>query len=726
MRKVILIVLCGITTSVCAQKKDSTIRELKEISITTRKKPVEFKEGKIVYNVSSSVNAMGSNALDLLKRSPGVSIDPSNNISLNGRSGVTVYIDGKPTYMQGEALTALLRSLQSANIQRIEMMPDPSSKYDAAGSGGIIDIRLKKNTASGLNGDIAAGIHFGQTPKTEAALNLNYRTGKFNVFGNYNHYFGYRNMEYDYYREQVAQLIDNRTKDTDKRNPVNFKIGVDYNINSRHTLGLMMNANLYFGPGLTNTVTYLADSATKRLQSVLRATNDYYSQKQNWKNYNFNYQYKDTSGRLFTTDLDYGYYRARIKNLLTNHFIAADSITETGQYSIRNFNFSDINIYGIKADYEQPFAKGKLSAGIKGNAVISDNEVQLFDVMEKKDQLNIARSNTFRYEESVYAAYILADQQWGNWKLRAGVRGEQTVANGALHAKSIVSGQDTIQEVKNRYFDLFPSVHLSYQPSATHQFTLGYNRKIDRPTYTDLNPFEYQLDELSKWKGNAFLRPQYASSISLGYNASGILSAVLTYTHKRDMFVPVTDSTGGNKMVMMPENVGTQHMIGLNLTSSVSPLEWWNITANVNMYHRQHLISFDKLRTATLRINTIQINIQQVFNIGKKMQAELSGYYQAPDLAGGFQRTKHVWVANIGVQRKVMKDNGTLRIGISDLFQTSRWYGIRDFDGLYYRNNGYEDSRQLKLGFSYRFGNMKIAGNRERHSGLESESRRVK
>ncbi|WP_211999619.1 outer membrane beta-barrel family protein [Chitinophaga sp. HK235] len=726
MRKFILCLLVSLPMYVAAQKKDSTIKELKEIAVVSKKKTVEFKDGKVVYNVSNSVNAAGSNALELLKRSPGVMVDPTNGISLNGKSGVTVYIDGKPSYMQGDALAALLKSLQSANIHSIELLPNPSSKYDAAGSGGIINIRLKKNTAAGFNGDIAAGMHFGETPKTEAALNLNYRSGKFNLYGNYNHYFGYHNMEYDFYRIQEGEITDNRTRDVDMRNPVNFKAGIDYNISSRHTIGLMMNANLYFGPGMTNTTTYLHDAATEKLQSMLKATNDYYSQKQNWKNYNFNYQYKDTSGRLFTTDLDYGYYRARIKNILYNHFLKADSVTETDKYTLRTFNNSDINIYGVKADYEQPLHHGKLYAGVKGNAVISDNWVQIFDVKNDVDYLNDLKSNTFRYEERVYAAYLMADQQWGKWKLQAGVRAEQTTADGVLNAKSLTTAKDTVQQVNNRYLDFFPSMQLSFLQSAEHNFTLLYNRKIDRPTYTDLNPFSYQLDELSSWQGNAFLRPQYSNSVTLGYNATGILAATLTYTHRQDMFVPVTDSISGNKMVMTPKNVGSQHLLSLNVSSSVSPLPWWNITANVNVYHKQNIISFDELRKATLSVNTVLLNIQQVFDLDKKTQAEISGNYQSPDIYGGFQRSKHNWQVNIGVQRKILKGNATVRVGINDLFQTYRWYGVRDFDGLYYRNRGMEDSRQLRLGFSYRFGNLKLAKSRERSSGLENESRRVK
>ncbi|MCW3467859.1 outer membrane beta-barrel family protein [Chitinophaga nivalis] len=726
MRQVILLLLLCCSTYVYAQKTDTTIRALKEISVISRKKTIEFKEGKMVYNVSGSVNAMGSNAMDLLKRSPGVMVDGSNNISLNGKTGVTVYIDGRPTYMQGDALTALLKSLQSANIQQIELMPNPSGKYDAAGSGGIINIRLKKLTASGYNGDIAAGIHFGETPKTEAAVNMNYRKGKVNLYGNYNHYFGHRNMMYDFYREQAGQIIYNTTRDTDMRNPLNFKMGVDYNINSKHTLGVMMNANLYFGPGLTNTFTTLADSATGALQSMLKARNDYYSQRQNWKNYNLNYQYKDTAGYVFSTDLDYGAYRARIKNLLYNQFLAADSVTETDHYQLRTLNSSNINIYGIKADYEQRLGAGKFYTGVKANTVASDNEVQVYDVKKDQEVLNKGRSNTFRYDEKVYAAYIMGEQQWHKLKILASVRGEQTVADGILHARNSSNGNDSTQQLNNRYFDLFPSLQVTWLETNGQSFSLLYNRKIDRPTYADLNPFEYQLDELSFWKGNAFLRPQYANSVTLGYNAPGILAATLTYTHTRDMYVQITDSVAGNKMMMMPQNVGTQHLLSLNVSSSLSPLPWWNIMANMTMFRKQNIINYDTTRATRLSVNTVVLNVQQVFDLDKKMQAELSGYYQSPDIGGGFQRTKYVWQVNIGVQRKILQDKGTVRIGITDLFQTFRWSNTRDYDGIYYRNEGREDSRQLKLGFSYRFGNVKVLKGRERNSGLENESKRVK
>ena len=726
MRQVILPVLLCISTGVFAQDSTMSVRALKSVHVTAKKKTIEFKGDKIIYNVSSSVNAMGSNALDLLKQSPGVMVGPSNSISLNGKGGVTVYIDGKPSYMQGDALAALLKSLQSANIQSVELIPNPSGKYDAAGSGGIINIRLKKLTAAGYNGDIAAGIHFGETPKTEAALNMNYRTGKFNLYGNYNHYFGHRNMQYGFYRVQSGQIIDNNTEDHDMRNPVNFKAGIDYTINSRHTLGVMMNANLYFGPGLTNTVTYLSDSASHQLQSILNAKNDYYSQKQNWKNYNFNYQYKDTSGRIFTADLDYGAYRARIKNILFNEFLAPDSVTQTDHYSLRTLNNSNINIYGVKTDYEQPIPHGKLYTGAKWSTVSSENWVQLYDVKTSGELLNAMRSNRFRYDEKIYAAYLMADQQWGKWKLQAAVRAEQTVADGTLLAKNKTTEKDTTEQVNNRYLGWFPSFNLTWKSNDMHSFSLLYNRKIDRPTYTDLNPFEYQMDELSYWKGNSFLRPQYANSVTLGYNATGILAATITYTHIRDMFVSVTDSIDGNKMIIMPQNVGSQNLLSLNISSAITLRPWWNITANANFFHKQNRIDFDAARAVTLSVNTAMLNLQQVFDLDTKTQAEISGYYQSPDLGGGYQRTKYVWQVNVGVQRKVLKDKGTLRIGISDLFQTYRWASVRDYDGMYYRTQGSEDSRQLKLGFSYRFGNIKIAKERDRNSGLENESRRVK
>lgn len=154
------------------------------------------------------------------------------------------------------------------------------------------------------------------------------------------------------------------------------------------------------------------------------------------------------------------------------------------------------------------------------------------------------------------------------------------MADGALNAKSKVSGQDTVQQVSNRYLDFFPSLHLTWKTNDHHSFSLSYNRKIDRPTYADLNPFEYQMDELSSWKGNSFLRPQYANSVTLGYNATGVLAATVSYTRIQDMFVSVTDSIDGNKMIIMPQNVGTQQLFSLHISSAVEVMPWWNITAS--------------------------------------------------------------------------------------------------------------------------------------------------
>jgi len=721
-----------------AQKNDSTVshkkdtvpaiqrQELKEISITGKKKTFEVKGDMIVYNVAGSVNAMGNNALELLRQSPGVTVDNNNNVSLNGKGGVNIYIDGKPSYMQGEAIAAMLKSLQSANIASIELIPNPSARYDAAGGGGIINIRLKKLKASGYNGDVSAGFHYGASPKTEAALAMNYRTGKYNVYGNYNHYFGYNNMYYDYYRIQDKQIVDTRTADTDMRNPVNFKVGADLNLTQNSTIGAMVNGNLYFGPGLTNVTTYLKDAASQQLEKMLVANNDYYSQRQNWMNYNVNYQYKDTLGRTLTTDLDYGKYRARIKNILDNAWLKPDGITETSRNGLRTLNGSDIDIYGVKADYEQQLGDNRLQTGAKASFVKADNDVKAYDVAGVAETLNHLRSNLFYYRENIYAAYASYDMQLGRFKIQAGARIEQTDAKGTLNAKSKHTQNDTLEYIHNNYLDIFPNASITYSENEQHTFTLGYSKKIDRPGYASLNPFEYQLDELSYWKGNAFLRPQYVHNISFSYGFAGVLSSTLMYSRTNDFFSQITDTIDGNKIVMIPRNLGNQDLLNLGISSTQSITRWWEATINANFFYKKNNLSFDSTRITQLEATGVNLNLQQVFSIGKKTQAELSAAYQSPSIGGGFERTRYVWFANIGVQRKVLKDKGIVKIGLSDMFRTDRWYTERDFDGIYFTNIGGRDSRQIKFNFSYRFGNAKLKTNSQRSSGLEDESHRVK
>jgi ACT domain-containing protein len=705
MKYLLVALICGGQSAAIAQDTlMPVVKELKGIAVTAQKQTIEFKKDKIVYNVANSVNATGSNALELLRRSPGVTVDNNNNISLNGKSGVTIYIDGKATYMQGDAVTAMLKSLQSAGISSIEIIGNPGSKYDASGAGGIINIKLKKLTATGYHGDISAGFHYGTSPKTEAAVLLNYRTKSYNIYGSYNHYFGFNNMYYDYYRVQNSQYFDTRTKDTDKRNPINFKTGIDVNLGTKSSIGAMASGNLYFGPGLTNTNTFIHDAHSGALQQILTAKNDYYSQRQNWMNYNGNYSYVDGDKRSFKMDLDYGHYQALIKNIVTNTYKEADSVTIISQSGQRNINASNIDVYGIKADYEQ----GKFSAGFKTAFVRSGNNVQAYD----DEILSTSRSNIFHYNENIYAAYATYEKQIKKVTVQLGVRVEQTDAHGDLQA-------DTVEYIRNKYLDIFPNTAVIYS-----NFTLAYTKRIERPSYASLNPFEYQLDELTYWKGNAFLQPQYIHTVSLTYALNSIGTAALSYSHTKDFSAMITDTIAGNKIMMIPKNLGTQNQLNLNITTAIPITKWWQATFNGNVFYLSNHVSYDAYRSMQLHATAFNLNLQQVFSIGSKTKAELGAIYNSPSI-WGTERSKYMWTADMGVQRSVLKSKASVRLALSDIFKTYRWYTIQRFDGFYISNIGGRDSRQIKMSFNYRFGNSKISSS-QRTSGLEQESKRIK
>jgi hypothetical protein len=726
---VISMLACSGLTAAWAQERSDTtvtprIKELKEIAITAQKQTFEFKTDKIVYNVAASVNAIGINALELLKRSPGVMVDNNNNISLNGKNGVTIYIDGKPTYMQGDAVTAMLKSLQSAGISSIEIIANPGSKYDAAGAGGIINIRLKKLTGTGYNGDVSAGFHYGISPKTDAAVSMNYRTGRYNVYANYNHYFGYNNMHYDFIRIQKDQHFDTRTKDTDMRNPINFKTGIDITLGPKSTIGAMLNGNIFNGPGLTNTNTYIHDKYTGELQQVLIAKSDYYYQHQNWMNYNANYQYRDGDKQSFSMDLDYGRHAALYRNISYNTYKEKDTLTTISSSTIRTINSSNIDVYGIKADYEHTLWKGRLSAGAKGAFIRSANNVQSYDVTPAAEIINYNRSNTFSYNENIYAAYTSYEKQVGKMKIQLGVRLEQTDAHGLLQAQNTGSEKDTMQKVRNYYLDVFPNAGITYSSNDKHIFTLAYGKRIERPSYANLNPFMFLLDELTYWKGNAFLQPQYVHNISFTYAATNIVAATLSYSITKNLSASITDTTEGNKIMMLPQNLGTQHLLNLNLTSTRSLTDWWQATFNGNVFYLSNDISFAS-RNLQMHNTAFNVNLQQTFNIDKKTKAEISALYNSPTVWGGYERSKYSWTTDIGIQRKVWKDKGYIKLALSDVFKTSRWYSIQSFDDFYFSNKGGRDSRQIKINIGYRFGNNKIRAN-QRSSGLEQESQRVK
>ncbi len=698
--------------------------KLKEVVVTSQKPMIEVRADRTVFNVENSINATGSTAMELLQKSPGVLVDKDDNISMKGKNGVRIYIDGKLSPMATTDLAAYLRSIQSSDIESIEMIENPSAKYDASGNAGIINIKLKKNKKYGTNGNAAVGYNQGIYGKTNASLGLNYRNQKINVFSNLSGNTGkFRNFQ-NFNRSQNDSVYDARNISVSDMEGSNMKLGADYFVNSRSTIGVMFNGNFGSSTWNTNGNTTIASQNTKVHNQTLVAANTVRSNRNN-ANLNVNYRYADTAGRELNIDADRGVYVGRGNSFQPNYYVSAQSGDILRERIFANNTPTDIDIYTAKADYEQNFKKGKLGFGVKYAKVTTDNTFDFFNVVNNTKVQDWDRSNQFTYTENVNAAYVNYNRSYKKFSYQAGMRAEQTRSNGILEAKSKWSGEDTTETVKRSYLDFFPSAAFSYTVNEKNQFSLNYSRRIDRPRYQDLNPFENKLDELTYQKGNAFLKPQYTNSFTLSHTYKSFLTTSLGYSHVKDFFTVINDTARKNASFITQKNLASQDIYSINVSAPFKIAKWWNVYANVNANHSRYLANFEDGKSINLNVTSVNYFNQHTFTLGKGYTGELSGWFNTPGVWGGTFKTTFMWSADAGIQKLLFDKKATLKLSFTDLLHTAQWRAVSNFAGSTINANGGWESQQVRLNFSYRFGSNQVKAARNRKTSLEAESNRL-
>jgi iron complex outermembrane recepter protein len=697
---------------------------LKEVTVVSRKPVIEVRADKTILNVEGSVNAVGQDALELLRKSPGVLVDRDDNISLSGKNGVQVYIDGRPTPLSGKDLSDYLKTIQSSQIEAIEIITNPSAKYDAAGNAGIINIKLKKNKSFGTNGSVNAGYNIGTFPKYNAGLALNHRNKRINVFGNYNYNRNHNESYMSLYRKQLDTLFDQQGVMTFRNNIHGFKGGLDYFINSKQTIGVMVNGNFNKNSFANYGRTPISYIPTEIVDRILVADNTSNGTRNNM-NFNANYRYADTSGRELNVDADYGFYNLYSNQYQPNYYYDP---SETTIISSRIYNMiapTNIDIYTLKADYERNLKKGRLGFGAKTSYVESANDFQRYNVMPAFKSLDTLRSNTFNYKENINAVYVNYNKSFKGFMIQAGLRVENTNSEGVSNGFSWNNGYVGYDSTfKRNYTDVFPSAAITFNKKPTNQFSITYSRRIDRPAYQDLNPFEFKLDEYTYQKGNTLLRPQYTNSIGLTHSFKYKLTSTLNYSHVKDVFTQLIDTAEKSKSFITKKNLATQDIVSLNISYPFQ-YKWYSVFANLNTYYSMYKADFGTGREVDLDVVAFNFYCQNSFKLGKGWTGELSGFYTSPSIWQGTFESDAMWGIDAGIQKALFKGKATAKAAVSDIFGTMKWGGTSNFAGQYLRASGGWESQQLKLNFTYRFGSMQVKAARQRKTGLEDENKRV-
>ncbi|HYE55631.1 MAG TPA: outer membrane beta-barrel family protein, partial [Chitinophagaceae bacterium] len=440
-------------------------------------------------------------------------------------------------------------------------------------------------------------------------------------------------------------------------------------------------------------------------------------------NLNLNYKYEDTTGRVFNVDAEYGWFGKDNSNLQSNLYRDAQQV-KLLQNLYRSHNGIDIRLKAIRVDYAFPLLKGLLETGVRLSSITSANASFFYHVVSTGDSLDNRRSNTFSFKEDIAAAYLSYKKTIRKWTVQTGLRVEQSSSVGTL--SFIKNAIDTLQVNTRKQLKPFPSFSISFRPSERHNYSLSYSRRIDRPAYQDLNPFVYLLDELSFWQGNPFLQPQLTHRVSLQYLYRSSTIVGVHFSHTDGYSTRITDTIENSKIVMIPENLGTQQNISLSLTQNLTFKSWWDLSFNATLYRLHNKVAFDTLRKMDLRQAAARFNVQQRFKLPLSIAAEVSAYYNSKRLIGANEIVRANSQVDVAVQKSVWKNKAVLRLAFNDIFKGSRTRSFQAFDGFYLSNYGYYETRQVRLNFTYKFSNKNAKAPRSRSSALENENNRIR
>jgi len=714
--------------TVATLKLEHEIKTLKGITVSAKKPFIERKIDRTIINVDASITNAGTTALEVLEKSPGVTVDKDGNVSLKGKPNVMIMLDGKPSYLSGDQLASLLKNMPSSAIDQIEIMTNPSAKYDAAGNSGIINIKTKKNKMHGINGSVSATMAQAYYSKPNTSFNINYRTGKVNLFGNYTYSLWQSHRDQTIIRrfrdtstKQLQTIFDQDIISHHRSDYSGLKAGMDFYASPKTTLGVVFSGYLNPYREISNNQTNL-NNAQNRTDSIVIAD---YTNKGNSKNFstNLNFWHKfDSSGKEFTVDLDYLDYEQPASSLLANSYFYPDFTVRKSPNALIGDLPSNVKIYSAKTDFTIPLKDaGKIETGLKSSYVTTDNDAVYQNQTANGTTVDEGKTNHFIYKENINAAYINFSKQIKKWGMQAGLRAENTNAKG--HQLGNATHPDS--SFTKNYVNLFPTVYVSYQLNDKNTFTADYGRRIDRPDYGDLNPFYYFLDEYTYEVGNTLLQPQFSDNIELTHTYNGFLSTTINYTKIHHVFTDVIKQiTSERKTFQTKENLASKTTYGIAVSANFPVTKFWstNLYSNVNYNAFSGVLDGGNLE---INATTFMGNMNNQFKFKKGWSAELSGFYRSKSIEGEIV-IDPMWRMDAGVQKLILKNKGSLKFGVRDIFNTQNFKGNINYEDIDAYISNYRDNRTFSLTFSYRFGKPIKNQQHRRTGGASEEQNRVK
>jgi hypothetical protein len=697
----------------------SASKELGTVTVFAKKKLFEMQPDKMVMNIENSILATGNSVFEVLRKAPAVTTDKDDNIKLKG-SVSQIFIDGKPAYLSGQQLTDYLKSLPADAVSKIEIITNPSSKYDAAGATGIINIKLKKNQTFGLNGTANIGGGFGVYGKVNGGLSLNYRKNKVNVFGS-----GYIGNSESYNRLNYNSIINNNGTITlqDRNNYwhpkatyASYKAGLDYSINKNNTIGILYRGSFDHTDARTDNNSTFSDAnhiPQNYIKSVKNAVDGTHS---NFINLNYK-SALDTAGSELNMDIDYARYVKTSTDVNENNFYDGLGNETRPLYSFRNIQPATGTIKAFKADLTKYFAdKIKLETGFKVSNVKSDNELIADSLSNNSWQKDEGRTNHFIYDEDIYAAYMSLSKTFKKTSVQAGVRAEQTNSTG----NSVTLNKT----VKRNYLDFFPTLFISHEMDNKNQLNFSYTKRISRPGYQSLNPFVMYIDPYTYFEGNPYLKPSYTNSFEVKHGYKDFLFTSIGYSHSTDVETHVirqNKTTGVTTNTS--ENANYSDQVRMDITASVPVTKWWSSDNNIGLSHSKDVSTITDYNFNTKSLSA-DFSTNNTFILPKKYKIQTSFNYSVPTKSG-IVRTRCYYQLDMGVQKQLWENKATIKLNATNIIGPSayRAHYVNDNLNIVWQNKW--EGKKLMLSFVYKFGKNMVKASRARNTASQDEQGRI-
>lgn len=696
-----------------------SVPELKEVSINASRSYVETKPGRTVLNVQNSIIAEGNSVYELLRQAPGVQAGSQGSISIIGRQNAMIMVDGKPINLTGENLSAMLQSMQSSTVQQIELITNPSARYEAGGAG-VINIILKKGSNAGTNGTFTIGGGYGKFYKANTGVTFNNRMGDVNIFGNYN--FSANKTFHTFTTDRTiseqgfTSNYDSKYYTTRESFNHTFRLGSDFFLSPKHTLGVLVSGTFNNSDYIKDNSLLISNNGT--FDSTIVTTANLKRDLANI-NYNINYIGKlDTMGQTLSADISYNYLDRESNEYISNYFNKATGQVYRPDLFQQNLSPSKINIWAAKVDYVKPISKtSQLEAGIKYSQVKSDNDLIFGPKIGSAYNVDPNLSSNFIYNEKINSAYANVITAVAKWRINAGLRIEQTIAKGN-------STRSTINFEKN-YLSFFPQVQVRYNHNAKNNFTLSFNRSILRPVYEDINPFLYYVDLYDYRSGNPALLPSYTSKLELAhsYNSTIISSLYALITDNFYDFNVFEQDNASKVNITTRKNFGRMEAYGIRFFSPAQFTSWWTSTYSLDVSY-QRIKAYAENGNLNKGTQDVIFSTNQSFKLGSGFSAEAMAKYESPTFYG-FSQFKANYRFDAGISKSLFKNMGTLRLSINDIFRTERDRAYTNYGNLNLSIVNRDEGRVVRFGFSYRFGNRLLKSAGTHRAGNEDEQRRA-